>query len=277
VTSPIDQSVGGDADTWMLFDRLADDGQPFVILARTGNSVVEDALRDKLVTVVHCQADPTLVNEAGMPQHSDRLYAVEEGLAAELALLDFATFHVASVTGDGERRIVFAHAAPIEWDAILERFDIAGYSLAATIPSDRAKLIGLVTPTVVELQLNGDRSVISNLEKNGDTGLSSRKTDFWFYGPKDRLNPLAVELEAWGYGVDHWLDDPTGVVLTREMPVDFSTFLELTPILVRAAERHDVVYDGWETFVVRPVPDLVDPVGDKPKSLLSKLFGAKKN
>jgi len=249
-----------------------------VVLRRIGNPEVDSALSDGLVTIVHCKADPALVNDAGMPQRIDSLYAVEEMLAGELQALDVGALHVASATGGGERRIVLTHPSPVAFDQMLQVFDIAGYALSSSSPADRTALIKLITPTAIEHQLNGDISVISSLEQNGDDGAAARKTDFWFYGPTDQLKPLVADLVPWAFSVDHWLDDPEGIVLACETSVDLATFRELTPILVGMAERHGVTYDGWETLVVSADAPVADPVPQpKPQSLLSKLFGAKKN
>ena len=130
---------------------------------------------------------------------------------------------------------------------------------------------------MLDHQLNGDLSVISNLGEHGDVGLVPRKTDFWFYGDFPRLEALAGDLEPWGFSVDHWLEEPVGVVLTCETKVDFETFKELTPILVSQAQRHNLNYDGWETFVLKPESEKIEQPKAPKQSLLSKLFGAKKN
>lgn len=278
MNKPLDRSVTGDDDTWMLFERLTQDGYPLVVLARTGNSLVDDALGNGLLTVVRCQADINIVNDSGMPQHTDRIYPIEDRLARELAAFDVGALHVASVTGDGERRMIYTHATPLDFEPILHSLQVDGYSFRAGLPTERASLIELITPSDIERQLNGDMSVISNLEKNGDDGATPRKTDFWFYGARSALERVAAELEPWGYSIDHWLDDPEGVVLTSQTAVDFGTFREVTPVLVAAAERQGVTYDGWETVVVRhDLPKPKPPAELQTKSLLSKLFGAKKN
>jgi regulator of RNase E activity RraB len=278
MSNQVDQSVSGDDDTWMLFERLTPDSYPLVMLARTGNLTVDDALTHGTITVVRCQADVAIVNDRGMPQHTDRIYQVEDGLARELGAFDVRAYHVASITGDGERRMVYVHEAPLDFDPLLQMFRPEGYSLSASVTADRAALIDLMTPTAIDRQLSGDMDVISNLEKNGDDGTTPRKTDFWFYGERSSLERIAADLAPWGYTVDHWLDEPEGVVLTSETAVDFGTFGKVTPVLVSAAEKHGATYDGWETFVVSTnAPAPKPPVAPQPQSLLSKLFGNKKN
>ncbi|MEG3144672.1 ribonuclease E inhibitor RraB [Sphingomonas sp. RT2P30] len=278
MTSATDHSVAGDNDSWMLFERLGLSGCPLVVLRRIGNPLVDRAVSENFVTIVHCKADAALVNDVGMPQHSDSLYPFEEELAQELDVLGAGALHAASVTGEAERRIVIAHASPVAFEPILRRFTIPGYSLSASSSADRAALIDLITPTAIEHQLNSDMSVITNLERHGDDGHASRKTDFWFYGATSQLGELVTDLGPWGFSADHWLEDPESVVLTCETSVDLATFRELTPILVGMADRHGVTYDGWETFIVRAdAPATQLPSQPKPQSMLSKLFGAKKN
>jgi len=277
VTTTPDQSVAGDNDRWMLFERLTSDGYPLIVLARTGNALVESRLRDGNVTVVRCRAEASIVNENGLPRHTDRIYPVEDILAVKLHASNVGAFHAASVSGDGERRMVYAHADPLNFAPILEGLAVEDYSLSAAAPADRAEIIDLITPTAIDVQLSGDRDVISNLEKHGDDCSVSRKTDFWFYGAKDGLQGLAADLEPWGYSIDHWLDDNDGVVLTSDTPVEFGVFREITPVLVGTAEKHGVTYDGWETFVVGKAKSEAEPPRPQSKSLLSKLFGAKKN
>jgi hypothetical protein len=275
MTDQTDLTVQGDTDKWILFDRQTVDGYPLVVLARTGNAVVERSIHQEIVTVVRCEADASIVNDRGMPGHTDRVYEVEDQIANQLEALDVTAFHIASVTGDGLRRLVYSHSSALDFEPIVRQFHVDGYSLSSGLADDRAAIIALVSPTNVEQQLNGDLGVISNLEKHGDDGRAVRKTDFWFYGGRGALEAAAVELQPWGYSIDHWLSDPEGVVLTTDTAVDFETFRDITPVLVEVADRHALNYDGWETFVALPKPHEAEP--QKPKSLLSRLFGKKDN
>lgn len=278
MTASADPSVAGNHDRWILLERRTKDGYPLIVRVRTGNSLVDQALVEAAITVVRCQAAIELVDDNGLPQHSDRCYSLEDGLASELEALGVGAFHVASVTGEGERRLIYAHSGPLEFEPLLSLFPVEGYALS-TAMEDQTRLIELIMPTRVDEQLNGDLAVISNLKAHGDNGSVPRKTDFWFYGPTSGLQQVVAELGPWGYIVDHWINDPTGVVLSSETPVDFGSFREVTPVLVATAERHGVTYDGWETLVLQdePPPTAQPSISAKPKSLLSKLFGAKKN
>ncbi|TCM19406.1 uncharacterized protein DUF695 [Novosphingobium sp. PhB165] len=243
----------GTDDTWMVYDRAGVNGHPLVVVARTGNAEAESLLREGLVTGVSCRAAAGNVNENGMPQGTDRIYALEDRLLGARTLVEAGGMHVASVTGDGQRRMFYVHRDPVDLGAIVSAMPVAGFACDVCAVTDRQSLIALVTPTALERQLNGDQSVIASLQKQGDDGHAPRKTNFWFYGDKQSLASLSVYLKPRGFTVDHTLKDPAGVVLSREMAVDLTEFRSITPVLVDAVGRFGVEYDGWETFVVRPI------------------------
>jgi hypothetical protein len=234
----------------MVYERVASDGKPLVIVARTGNTGVQTLLLNGRATVVICRTDPTNVNDQGMPQGTERLYSIEDKLDEAPALLAAGGMRVASVTGQGQRRMFFVHRDPLDLSPVLKTAEVQGFVCDTTEVDDRQALIHLVTPTPLESQLNGDQDVIAGLQKSGDDGQAPRKTDFWFYGRRGSLGSLAANLKAQGFSVDHWLSGPTGVVLSRKMSVDLEAFQALTPVIVRAAEQSGVDYDGWETLVV---------------------------
>ena len=265
-----DRTVSGDTDTWMLFERTTSDGFPLVVLARTGNSLVDEMLRSGFVTVVECQPDPSIINDRGMPQHTDRIYPAEDEMAEFLA--GTGALHIASVTGDGLRRVFYAHTDPIDFPTIVGRFVVQEYTLQAGRAENVADWIPIISPTEIDRQLSGDRGVITQLENAGDTLTTPRKVDFWAYGDRPSLTDFARELGSWDFEVDHWLDGEDGLVLTRELAPNLDTFREVTPVLVETADRHGVTYDGWETIVVI----YSEPIVETSSSLLSKLFGGKK-
>lgn len=239
-----------DSDSWIIYDRVASDGMPLVVLALMDNQQAQTLLQSGHATAVVCRADSA--SYMGMPQDIARLYALEDRIAADPALRAAGAIHIASVTGQDQRRIFIAHPDPLDLSPILHATPISGYSCAAEEVLDRWSLIQLVTPTAIDVELSGDQSVISNLGQNGDDGSTPRKTDFWFYGPRTSLDKLATDLQTHGFSVDHVVTSPEGIVLSREMPVTMATFRSLTPVLINAAQNSGVQYDGWETIVVRP-------------------------
>jgi hypothetical protein len=247
-----DMSVNGDKDRWMLLEREAPTGQPLVVLTRTDNVEATKSLEVDPITVVHCRADAALVNNQGMPQHSERIYPLEDSLSSNAQLQGARALHLASVTGLGERRIIYAHTRPIDFPAALEAITVEGYTCSAEAAGDRSGLIALIRPTDLDRQLDGDRSVIANLVKEGDDLVTPRRTDFFFYGQRQSLEELSRILSDRGYRVAEWRTKPVGLVLHREMPVDLGTFHDTTPDLLEICRRLKIEYDGWETFVVRP-------------------------
>ena len=276
MSEEIDKSVSGEADRWMLFDRTTLDDYPLVILSRVDNPLVNETLANGSITFIRCEAEPALVNDWGMPPATERLDEVIDRLMLMLAPLDGGVFHVGNITGDGRRDIVIAHHRAIDFEPLLKSLEAEGYTISAVPVSDRGRVAGLLIPSDIDRQLDGDLGVISNLEKNGDDGRTPRKTEFWFFGEEAKLRNLTEELAADGYGVEEWLTGPVRVTLSKIMPVDFNTFRAVTPMLVEAAKKYDVEYDGWETLVINSStrPSEPDP---KPRSFLNKLFGAKKS
>lgn len=237
-------------DRWVVYERTAPDGKPLVVSARTGNAHVEALLLNGRATVVTCRTDPANVNDRGMPRGTERFYPVEDNLDIDPILVSAGAIHVASVTGQGQRRIYILHRDPIDLSRLLQTDPIDGFSCDTSEVGDREALLQLVTPSLIETQLSGDEEVVSQLQGKGDDGRTPRKTDFWFYGERAALERLSDTLKAHDFSIDHWLSDPTGVVLSRNMPAHLAVFQELTPVIVHAAEKSQVVYDGWETIVI---------------------------
>ena len=242
--------AAADGDSWIVYDRVASDGMPLIVFAQMDNPQAQTLLQTGRATAIACHADSA--SYMGMPQDIARLYTLEDRIAADPALRAAGALHIASVTGQDQRRIFVVHPNPLDLSPILHATPISGYSCAAEAVVDRPSLIQLVTPTAIDIELSADQSVISNLGQNGDDGSAPRKTDFWFYGPRASLDKLAAVLQTHGFSVDHVVTSPEGIVLSRETPVTMATFRSLTPVLINAAQNCGVQYDGWETVVVQP-------------------------
>lgn len=250
VNAQTDQPESTANNSWMIYDRVASDGLRLVVLTRAGNPEMQSLLRNGGATVVTCQAEPANINEYGMPQGTNRLYALEDELAAAPSLLAARAIHIASVTGQGQRRIFILHADPLDLSPLLAAMQIQGFSCEASPVEDRQVLIQLVTPTPLESALCADQDVIAVLQKNGDDGSSPRETNFWFYGQRAALDTLIAALEPHGFSVNHWMSEPDGVVLSREMPTDLQEFNMLTPVILDIADYSGVDYTGWETKII---------------------------
>src|SRR6476620_2439173 len=102
-----DMSVGGDHDSWIVYDRPSADGNALVVRARIGNPAIVDFELQHLVTGVRCMPDDRFIDDGGMPQVVDSLYDIEDRLIAELSSRGVRAYHTASVTGEGQRIIYF--------------------------------------------------------------------------------------------------------------------------------------------------------------------------
>lgn len=267
----MDMSAAGDDDRWMLLQRVSDGGQPIVVRTRI-NSDIHNFAQSNRVTAVICDVDPQLVNEQGMPLCMDALYDLEDRLVGLVNDSRKQAYHTASATGDARRTIYFVHSG-----------DLTMADLVASAPSDVASVWTtddftfetydeFISPTPLDVQIDGDHSVIASLEKHGDYGAMPRKIDFWFYGDRPSLEALATRLAPEGMSIDHWLDDDrVGLVMSMTAPATHEHFHDLTPVILEASQSTGVEYDGWETLVVADRP--IEPQPQPSNSLLRRLFG----
>jgi len=269
----VDPSVAGDDDHWMLLERFSSSDLPLVVRSRINPVAAEFAEANRVVAVIF-DLRPEHVRDDGLPTCLDDLHKLEDRIVEAIDECGLNAFHTASVTGDGRRVQYFAIDPALDLAATIGEISSPLGELSVYSELDFATYLEFVSPTPLDRQFNGDRSVISNLEKQGDDGAVARKIDFWFYGNRSALMPLVDQLKHSGFALDHWLDEPAGVVLTIDAPANMSSFGEITPLLVQTAGEFGVEYDGWETLVltdIAPQPELAS----KP-SLFGRLFGQRK-
>lgn len=268
-------SVAGDDDRWMLLERLSDGGQPIVVRTRI-NPDIRDFARSNRITAVICDVDPKLVSEQGMPLCMDALYDLEDRLV-DLAKASLKpVYHTASVTGNARRTIYFTHSADLEMGNVVASAlsDVA--TIWTTGDFEFQTYDEFISPTPLDVQMDGDHSVIASLEKHGDNGCMPRKIDFWFYGDRSSLKDLAGILSGEGLMIDHWLnDDRIGLVMSKTAPATHEYFRALTPAILEASQAASVEYDGWETVVLADPP--AEPARRPPTPFLRRLFGKSKN
>ena len=267
-------SVAGDEDRWRLLERRSSSELPMVVRSRV-NSIIAEFAEQNNVTAIICDVLPKYVQDNGFPSCMDELYEHEDRVVQSVASSGVEAYHTASATGDGRRTIYIAHNGDADFRKAISsiRCDVAEISVFTAF--EFARYSDFVTPTKLEVQLEGDQGVIDSLQQNGDEGAQPRKIDFWFYGDRRNLDHLAERLSIAGFRVDHWLDDPSGVVLSLDAPADIESFRELTPTLVDASQDAGVEYDGWETFVLAAKGD--EPPPPSKPSLFSRIFGARKH
>lgn len=265
-------TVAGVDDTWMLIERAASEGIPLVVRVRDN-----EALRSL------AEHRPTMIVSAIVPDHelaanlmlsaewSERLYAFEESLLQQLENDAPTTYQLGAITGNGRREFYFSATDADKVRVIAAQ---VGQSFDLILQSSEIEAQDcwrVLVPTALDRQLNGDRNVIERLLEEGDDVSVPRETEFWFYGDSVGLAAVAEDLAPAGYGSVSWLEETSGMTLKKVTSTQFVDFEAITPQLLAAAERHGVTYDGWETFVVRPIISL-----NTKSSLLDRLFGKPK-
>lgn len=270
----LDLSVAGDDDRWMLLDRLSSEDFPLIVRTRINPVAAEFGEANRIIAVI-CDLDPKYVRDDGLPTCLDELHQLEDLIVEAVAASGPAAFHTASVTGDGRRVLYFAIERGLDAAAAIEEVASEVAVLSVYDDFDFETYRDFVTPTALDKQFDGDRSVISNIQKHGDDGATPRKIDFWFYGARPALETLIDRLKVNGFSLDHWVDEPEGVVLSIETSANMNSFGEITPLLVDTAAELSVEYDGWETPVVSESSPQSQPAL-KP-SLFGRLFGQRKH
>lgn len=266
-----DISIEGDEDRWMILERVSESSLPIVVRARA-NPGLSDFARRNRVTAVICEVERGQVNDHGMPLCIDELYELEDRLIALAKQSGKRVFHTASATGDSRRTMYFAHDSAFDMEEIVisAPCDVAEVWITSDFAFDTYD--DFVSPTALDIQLNGDQAVISSLNEHGDDGTKPRKIDFWFYGEPAALAALAAMLSDEGITIDHWLEDERpGLVLTMEAPATLGHFRNISPVIVEAVQATSVEYDGWETLFLGDSPKQSTP--EPQTSLLGRLLG----
>lgn len=259
----------------MLLQRVSESGQPIVVRTRINPDIYEFA-RSNRISALICDVEPKLVSEQGMPLCMDALYDLEDRLVGLIKESPKRAYHTASATGDGRRTIYIAHSADLDIGDVAGSAPCDVATIWATDDFAVETYEEFISPTPLDVQIDGDHSVISSLQKQGDDGVAPRKIDFWFYGDRPSLEDLASRLSDEGMFIDHWLDgDRVGLVMSKTAPASHDHFSALTPAILEASQATGVEYDGWETLVLADLS--AEPSPSQPTSLLRRLFGKGKD
>lgn len=232
-----DMSTAGENDRWMFIERQASDGSALLVRTRVDNQEVADFAKANKVTAIICEILPAFIRADGMPTCLDKLHALEDEIVDAIARGGGTAFHTASVTGDGRRVLYLAHSRSLQIkDAVAKIVsDVCEIQVFDELKFETYS--DFVTPTVIDMKLDGDRQVLTALEGHGDLADAPRAIEFFFYGERGNLEEFLAEAHERGFALDHWIEEPSGVMVTRTMSAEFSDFRELTPYLVETADR----------------------------------------
>ncbi len=271
-----DMSAAGENDRWMLIERQSSDGSTLLVRTRIGNQEVDDFAKANKVTAIICDILPALTRADGMPTCLDKLHVLEDEIVDAIVRDGGRAFHTASVTGDGRRVVYLAHSSSLQIKDAIAKIVSDVCEIQVFDGLEFGAYSDFVAPTPIDMKLDGDRQVITALEGHGDLAEVPRPIEFFFYGKRGNLEEFVAEARERGFVLDHWIEEPSGVMVTRAMPAEFSDFRELTPYLVEAAARFGIVYDGWGTSIVA-AQSRSEPMAAPKSPRLAKLFGFKKN
>ena len=265
-----DKSISGDDDRWMLLQRESSEHLPIVVRARVNSDIQEFAAINNVSAII-LDVHPDSVREDGMPTSLDILYELEDRLVQIVADSSIEAYHTASATGDSRRTIYIVHSKGSSLPRECENLDsgIIQSSIYSSIDFETYR--DFVTPTDIDIKVDGDHNIFRTISENGDDGSEPRKIDFWFYGAKSALEKLVENLADLDFSVDHWLDENSGVVLSLNSQANVQVFAKLTPLLVEKSEKFGVEYDGWETpLVTDQAKEIARP---KKPSFFKRIFG----
>ncbi|MGW8168704.1 MAG: DUF695 domain-containing protein [Sulfurovaceae bacterium] len=111
----------------------------------------------------------------------------------------------------------------------------------------------LLYPTIYEWQIMHNHKVCDNLRANGDLLKVPRMIEHNFYVTKDsKSNLLKEELIKDGFTLQEESKTPENKIIFYRKDIPFYYDIdELTLDLIKLGEKHGLVYDGWETSVVK--------------------------
>lgn len=110
-------------------------------------------------------------------------------------------------------------------------------------------------PNEIDFQSISNRSVLENLERNGDNLCIAREVFHWIYFKNeierkkysDKVRKENFEVVEETY--DQNIELPFGLKIKRLDHVDYNHIDEYTLYLWQLAKNHNADYDGWETSV----------------------------
>lgn len=110
-------------------------------------------------------------------------------------------------------------------------------------------------PNEIDFQSISNRSVLENLERNGDNLSIAREVFHWIYFKNeierkkysDKVRKENFEVVEETY--DQNIELPFGLKIKRLDHVDYNHIDEYTLYLWQLAKNHNADYNGWETSV----------------------------
>lgn len=246
---------------WIGFDAERDDALALITVDLAFTEVAPDDRRPHLVRVT---IGFNAVLESGLPDASDldAVNALEDPLLARMEATGAAM--VGRVITDGRRHFFFYTPDPAASEAAaasaLRGVKDREVAVEASHDPEWALYSEYLLPTGPEYRRSQDAQVVHALEEAGDPLEVPRPVDHFIFfteqAPRDEFAQQArdagfeVELLEAEAGLDD--EEPYGVRLRRDDPVDLDSISAVTIELDEAADNAGGRYDGWEAVVVNP-------------------------
>jgi hypothetical protein len=196
-------------------------------------------------------------------EEAPTLQSMGEALDANIAATCGAQL-VGRITGGGRREFYFYGEEPGPLDAAVRTamHSFAGYEheCGSTLEPEWEQYLGLLYPSVSNLQRMFNRRVLQSLEERGDVHETPRHIDHWLEFPSEQARTACRDtLVAIDFKVeDEYLDEEEGddtpytLVASRIDSVDSHTINGITLELARVAAEYGGSYEGWESAVAGP-------------------------
>lgn len=187
---------------------------------------------------------------------SEILFKMENHLLDKISSRN--SLHIGILTTDGHRNFYFysKNADVFKTEAEKATKEYPKYEMLVHSKEDKNwnTYLGLY-PNEIDFQSISNRSVLENLEKNGDNLKKAREVFHWIYFGNeidrkkyiDEVVKENFEIVEENYNIE--IELPFGLQIKRIDHVDYNNIDEYTLYLWQLAKKYCADYDGWETSV----------------------------
>lgn len=188
-------------------------------------------------------------------EESKILFKVEDEILKKVSIKN--TVYIGRITNNGYRDFYFysknSESFKSEFKDLKKIFD---YTLEINTKEDKNWNEYLhIYPNAMDFQKMGNRSVLENLEKNGDKLIKPREVFHWIYFETDENRRNYIEIvrkenfEIVETDYDNENDLHYVLQIKRVDKVGYNNIDEYTLYLWKLAKENNGDYDGWETSV----------------------------
>lgn len=232
-------------------------------------ALADDAPSGEAATLAWVRLWFTMPDENGFMAEDefDRITDIEEALLIGIDDLS-ATRFVGRATFGGHCDFFFygpeGSAIESRLTTAMAGFPDYQYDVGSRDDPEWKTYFDFLFPSKREHQTIVNRQVVEILEEEGDRHEIPRKVSHWIYfDSADDRSRFQAEATAQGFSIEEAIeqDEPEedgenrfGITVSSTIPADIETIDQVVLQLFDLAERHQGVYDGWETSLEKPDP-----------------------